>query len=95
MTLLTALICVFSPWIGSLFTDNSHVIHLLLIVLAIDTLSQPFLASSLVDTSAIQAGGNSKYPMIVTTLGIWGGRTLGVYIFTWHLGLCAIGKDKN
>jgi putative MATE family efflux protein len=87
MTLITALICVSSPWIGSLFTDNSHVIHLLFIALAIDTLSQPFLASTLVDTSAIQAGGNSKYPMIVTTLGIWGVRTLGVYIFAWKLGL--------
>jgi Na+-driven multidrug efflux pump len=63
------------------------VIHLLLIVLSIDTLSQPFLASALVETSAIQAGGNSKYPMIVTTIGIWGVRTLGVYIFAWHLGI--------
>ncbi|WP_373230590.1 MATE family efflux transporter [Cohnella sp.] len=87
MTLITALICIFSPWIGSLFTDNSYVIHLLLVVLTIDTLSQPFLASALVDTSAIQAGGNSKYPMIVTTIGIWGVRTLGVYIFAWKLGL--------
>ncbi|EHS55631.1 MATE family efflux transporter [Paenibacillus kribbensis] len=87
MTVITALLCIFSPWIGLMFTDNSNVIHLLFIVLAIDTLSQPFLASALVDTSAIQAGGNSKYPMIVTTIGIWGVRTLGVYLFAWHLGL--------
>ncbi|QHW35485.1 MATE family efflux transporter (plasmid) [Paenibacillus rhizovicinus] len=86
MTVITAAICIFSPWIGLLFTDNQQVIQLLLIVLAIDTISQPFLASTLVDTSAIQAGGNSKYPMIVTTIGIWGIRTLGVYLFAWNLG---------
>ncbi|TVY11406.1 MATE family efflux transporter [Paenibacillus cremeus] len=86
MTSITALICSFTPWIGRLFTDNQQVIQLLLIVLAIDTVSQPFLASTLVDTSAIQAGGNSKYPMIVTTIGIWGIRTLGVYVFAWNMG---------
>lgn len=86
MTLVTALLCLLSPWVGLLFTHNSDVIHLLFIILAIDTFSQPFLASSLVDTSAIQAGGNTKYPMIVTTVGIWGVRTLGVYIFAWHFG---------
>ncbi|WJH36166.1 MATE family efflux transporter [Paenibacillus sp. CC-CFT747] len=87
MTIVTALIFIFSPWIGQLFTHNSTVLHLLFIVLAIDILSQPFLASSLVDTSAIQAGGNSNYPMIVTTIGIWGIRTLGVYVFAWKWGM--------
>jgi putative MATE family efflux protein len=87
MTIITAIICLLSPWIGSLFTDNPNVIYLLVVVLAIDTISQPFLASSLVDTSAIQAGGNSRYPMIVTTIGIWGTRTIGVYLFAWYLGL--------
>jgi putative MATE family efflux protein len=86
MTVMTALLCLFSPWLGLLFTHNANVIHLLFIILAIDTFSQPFLASSLVDTSAIQAGGNTKYPMLVTTVGIWGIRTLGVYIFAWHFG---------
>ncbi|MCU6794279.1 MATE family efflux transporter [Paenibacillus sp. WQ 127069] len=86
MTVITAAICIFSPWIGLLFSDNQQVIQLLIIVLAIDTISQPFLASTLVDTSAIQAGGNSKYPMIVTTIGIWGIRTLGVYFFAWYQG---------
>lgn len=87
MTIITALICVFSPWLGLMFTDSRNVLQLLFVVLAIDTISQPFLASSLVDTSAIQAGGNGKYPMIVTTIGIWGIRTLGVYIFAWQFGL--------
>lgn len=87
MTAVTALLCALSPWIGLLFTNNSQVLHLLFVVLAIDMFSQPFLASTLVDTSAIQAGGNSRYPMIVTTVGIWGIRTLGVYVFAWRLGL--------
>ncbi len=86
MTVVTAILCAASPFVGLLFTHNHKVIHLLTIILAIDIVSQPFLAAVLVDTSAIQAGGNSKYPMIVTTIGIWGVRTLGVYIFAWRLG---------
>jgi putative MATE family efflux protein len=86
MTAVTILICLFSPWIGLIFTHNQHVIHLLFIILAIDVLSQPFLAAVTVDTSAIQAGGNSKFPMMTTMIGIWGIRTLGVYVFAWHFG---------
>lgn len=87
MTIVTVLIFIFSPWIGMLFTNDPTVLHLLLIVLAIDTISQPFLASTLIDTAVIQASGNSRYPMIVTTVGIWGVRALGVYLFAWKMGL--------
>ncbi|MCL6547848.1 MAG: MATE family efflux transporter [Alicyclobacillus sp.] len=87
MTGATILLCAFSPWIGLLFTRNPQVIHLLFIILAIDIVSQPFLAAVLVDTSAIQAGGNSTFPMMTTVIGIWIVRTLGVYVFAWHLRL--------
>jgi len=90
MTLITAVLAFSSPWVGKLFTTDVTVLHLimivLMIVLMIDTLSQPFLASILVNTSAIQAGGNSTFPMIVTIIGIWVVRTLGVYLFAWKLG---------
>ncbi|MDC3416753.1 MATE family efflux transporter [Aquibacillus salsiterrae] len=86
MTVVTVLLAVFSPFIGQLFTSDQTVIKLLTIILAIDMFSQPFLASVLVDTSAVQAGGNSTFPMIVTMIGIWVIRTLGVYIFAWKLG---------
>ena len=100
MTAITILLWLFSPWLGLLFSHNQHVLHLLFIILAIDIVSQPFLAAVLVDTSAIQAGGNSKFPMITTIIGIWGIRTLGVYVFAWHFhfGLPAvwvsIGSDN-
>ncbi|PLS01863.1 MATE family efflux transporter [Neobacillus cucumis] len=86
MTVLTAILACTSPWTGRFFTHNQNVIHLVMIVLFIDTISQPFLASVTVDTSVVQAGGNSKYPMIVTIIGIWFIRTLGVYVFAWKLG---------
>ncbi|HJV46247.1 MAG TPA: MATE family efflux transporter [Bacillota bacterium] len=92
MTLATIILCVTSPWLGLLYTHNKNVIHLLTVILAIDILSQPFLASVLIDTAAIQAEGNSKYPMMVTTIGIWGIRTLGIYVFAWYFkfGLPAV-----
>ncbi|MGG5252073.1 MATE family efflux transporter [Neobacillus sp. SM06] len=86
MTVITAVLAFSSPWIGKLFTTDGTVLHLLMIVLMIDMVSQPFLASVLVDTSAVQAGGNSTFPMFVTITGIWVVRTLGVYLFAWKLG---------
>lgn len=86
MTIITALLAFLSPWVGKLYTHNETVLQLLMIVLIIDTISQPFLASVTVDTAVIQAGGNSKFPMLVTFIGIWVIRTLGVYIFAWKLG---------
>lgn len=86
MTIITGLLAGASPWIGKLFTHDETVLHLLMIILFIDTVSQPFLASVTIDTSVVQAGGNSKFPMIVTFVGIWVIRTLGVYIFAWKLG---------
>lgn len=86
MTGVTIVLCLLSPWLGLLFTHNQHVIHLLFVILAIDVLSQPFLAAVLVDTSVVQAGGNSRFPMITTMIGIWCIRTLGVYVFAWWLG---------
>ncbi len=86
MTLITALLAFLSPLVGKLFTQNETVLHLLTIVLMIDTVSQPFLASVTVDTSVVQAGGNSKFPMVVTFIGIWVIRTLGVYVFAWKMG---------
>ncbi|KPV45507.1 hypothetical protein AN477_00685 [Alicyclobacillus ferrooxydans] len=59
---------------------------MLFIVLAIDTIFQPFMSAVVVDTASIQAGGNSKFPMIVTALGIWFIRTLGVYLVAWRMG---------
>jgi putative MATE family efflux protein len=86
MTLITATLAIGSPIIGKLFTNNETVLHLLMIILIIDTFSQPFLASVRIDTSTIQASGNSRFPMMVTVIGIWGIRTLGVYVFAWKLG---------
>ncbi|WP_208742775.1 MATE family efflux transporter [Bacillus cereus] len=86
MTLITAILAFSSPWIGKWFTNDATVTHLLMVILLIDMASQPFLASVLVDTSVVQAGGNSSFPMIVTIIGIWIVRTLGVYVFAWKLG---------
>ncbi|MEH7419301.1 MATE family efflux transporter [Neobacillus drentensis] len=100
MTAITAILALGSPWIGKIFTHDKTVIHLLGIILLIDTFSQPFLASVTVDTSVVQAGGNSKFPMMVTIIGIWVVRTLGVYIFAWKLGFglpavwISIGADN-
>jgi putative MATE family efflux protein len=86
MTVITAILAIGSHWIGTIFTHDKTVLHLLGVILLIDTFSQPFLASVTVDTSAVQAGGNSKFPMLVTMVGIWVVRTLGVYVFAWKLG---------
>lgn len=88
MTIITPFLAILSPWVGKLFTHNEFVLHLfLMIVLIIDPVSQPFLASVTVDTSVVQAGGNSEFPMIVTFIGIWVICTLGCLYICMEFGI--------
>ncbi|QQE78181.1 MATE family efflux transporter [Alicyclobacillus sp. SO9] len=86
MTVITGLLCIFSPWIAQFYTHSTHVINLLTVILAIDTISQPFMSSVVIDTATIQVGGNTRFPMMVTTIGIWCIRSVGVYVFGWRMG---------
>jgi len=74
-----------------IFTDHQTVIRLVVTVLGIDTFAQPATAVVTALTAVLQAGGDTKYPMYVTAIGIWAIRTLGVYLLGVRLGFGLMG----
>lgn len=82
---------VFAPNLAKIFTDDPEVIRLVVTVLRIIACFQPFLASTQVLASSLQALGDVKYPLYLTTIGIWFIRILGTYIFGLKLGYGLIG----
>ncbi|MBT2729606.1 hypothetical protein J7E63_22235 [Bacillus sp. ISL-75] len=42
-------------------------------------------------TATLQAGGDTKFPMYMTAIGIWAIRTVGIYVLGVYFGLGLIG----
>lgn len=99
MSVFGVLLFFFGGWAGTLFTDNQQVIDDIDIALKIAAVFQPFLAVVVVLSGAFQGAGNTKFPMYLTTIGMWVIRTGTVYILAIQLGMgiagvwIAIGLD--
>ncbi len=99
MSLFGLLLFFFGGWAGTLFTDNQQVINDIDIALKIAAVFQPFLAVVLVLTGGFQGANNTKFPMYLTTIGMWTIRTGAVYVLaiTLEMGIAgvwiAIGLD--
>jgi len=100
MTALALLAWVASFWGAHLFTTNTQVVGLMVLALGIDVLTQPATGVVTALTATLQAGGDTRFPMWTTLIGIWGVRTVGVYVLGVRLGLglggvwLAIGLDN-
>lgn len=92
MTLTLLFTYLFSTQISPIFTTNP--------VVGIDILTQPATATVASLTATLQAGGDTKFPMYMTAIGIWAIRTVGVYFLGVYFGLglivvwIAIGVDN-
>ena len=91
MSIISLIMFATSPWIAPIFTTNATVTSLIIIALGIDTLVQPAIGTVSAYTSILQAGGDTKFPMYSTAIGIWAIRTVGVYVFGIHFGLGIVG----
>lgn len=80
-----------SFWTTHFFTTDPYVIQLIVTVLLIDVIAQPATGMVTALTAILQAGGDTKFPMCVTWIGIWGIRTAGVYFLGIFLGWGLIG----
>lgn len=83
---------VFARPLVELFSSDMAVIDQAVSVLRIIALFQPFLSSTFVITSALQGAGDTRFPMYLSLVGIWGIRVVGVYVFSlvWGLGLVGV-----
>lgn len=91
MVVVSAVFYIFAPYLAGLFSEDLVVIDLVVKVLRIIALFQPFLSVTLVITSALQGAGDTKFPMYSTFIGIWGIRVLGVYILGMKLKWGLVG----
>lgn len=93
ISMTTTLLITFllSSKISSIFTADIVVIGLITTVLAIDLITQPATAIVASLTATLQAGGDTKFPMYMTAIGIWAIRTVGVYFLGIYLGWGLVG----
>ncbi|MHC1719144.1 MAG: MATE family efflux transporter [Clostridiaceae bacterium] len=82
---------IFAPQLAALFTDTKEVQVLVVQVLRLIALFQPFSAMTQIFTSALQGAGDTKFPMYATLIGIWFGRVGLGYLFGVILGFGLFG----
>lgn len=85
MLVLGTLLFVFSKNLISLFTPSAEVIMLGATILKIVAFAQPMSATSSILSGALRGVGETKYPFVVSVIGMWGIRIplsiISVYIF--------------
>jgi len=91
MLVIGSIFFIFAPQLAGIFTDDPEIIRLVTIVLRIIALFQPFLCSTQVIASSLQALGDVMYPLYLTGFGIWFIRILGTYVLGLKLGYGLIG----
>ncbi|WP_051533691.1 MATE family efflux transporter [Desulfitibacter alkalitolerans] len=82
---------VFAPGLAGLFTKDPEVVNLVVMVIRIAALFQPFLCITFVITAALQGAGDTRFPMYSTLIGIWGVRVVGTYLLGIIMGLGLLG----
>lgn len=92
MVIMGIFFFISAPFLAKLFTSNKEVQELVVSVLRIIALFQPFLSLTMVISSALQGAGDTKFPMYSTLIGIWGIRVVFGYLFAiiFKLGLIGI-----
>lgn len=80
MVIIGGLFGIFAPQIVSYFTDDKEVIFYSVRVLRIIAMFQPFLAVTQVTAGSLQGAGDTKFPMYLTFIGMWGIMVFGVYL---------------
>lgn len=81
MTAMGIIIFVFAQPLAALFIDVPEVIHWGSLCVMIAVLEQPTIALCFVLGGALRGAGDTRWPMYVTTLGVWLFRLPLVYLF--------------
>lgn len=77
MSTLAAVFLIFAPQIMRLFTDDPGVIDAGANTLRVVALAQPLWAVMFVQSGALRGTGNTRFPLIVTGVGMWTTVALG------------------
>ncbi len=87
MSAMGLLVAVFGRLVMQLFSDDPEIIEMGAAALAVLALTQPFQAFAQVLAGALRGAGDTRYPMWVTTAGIWLVRLPLAYLFGPVMGM--------
>ena len=91
MVLIGIILYVFAPQIVYIFTSTYEVWLMAVNVLRLIALFQCFIAITQIFTSALQGAGDTKFPMCITIIGIWGIRVGIGYLFGINMNMGLLG----
>ena len=91
MLIIGLIFFIFAPNLASIFTDTKKIQDMVVTVLRLIALFQPFAALTQIFTSALQGAGDTKFPMYATLIGIWVCRVGLGYLLGAKLGLGLLG----
>lgn len=91
MVVMGIVFYIAAPALAQIFSKDKEVQDLVVSVLRIIALFQPFLSLTMVISCALQGAGDTKFPMYSTLIGIWGIRVVFGYIFAIHFSLGLVG----
>lgn len=91
MVIIGIIFYIFAPQLAQLFTKTEEIQKLVVKVLRIIAFFQPFTSLVQIMTYSLQGAGDTKFPMYITFLGIWGIRIGIGYILGIHFKLGLVG----
>jgi putative MATE family efflux protein len=71
----------FATPLAHLYTHNAFVVHQIWLGMLVVAITQPVVSTTLIFTAALQGMGDTKSPMIATTVGMWILRVILVWVF--------------
>lgn len=92
MVIIGIIFYISVPFVVKGFTYNVKIDNLVISVIRIIAIFQPFLSLTFVISSALQGAGDTKFPMYLTLIGIWLIRVVLGYILAviFNMGLMGI-----
>ncbi|CDM69926.1 MATE efflux family protein [Clostridium bornimense] len=92
MIIIAIIFFFFAPQFANLFTETKEIQGMVVSVLRLIALFQPFAALTQIITGALQGAGDTKFPMYSTLIGIWIGRVGVGYLLgvVFKLGLLGV-----
>jgi len=83
---------IFPSFLARMFTDNKSIISNTTICLMIGAFEQPFLGAAMVFRGAFQGAGETKTPVYIGAVSVWGPRLILSYLLSikFELGLAGI-----
>jgi putative MATE family efflux protein len=85
MSTIAGLVFLFAPQVMSVFTNDPNVIQIGAGALRVVALTQPFWGVGMVQSGALRGTGDTRYPLIIGSGGMWAAVLL-VWLFLTFIG---------